>query len=204
MSLAAPLPTRVIKLGGSLLEDPHLRSRFAIWLARQIPANNVVVVGGGGLVDALRAIDRAQQLATTHSHALAIDAMSVTARLAATLLELPCIDRRSGLADLAGATAILDVRLFILEEEPELEGEPIPSSWQVTSDSIAARLADALRATELVLLKSTLPPPGATLEEASDAEYVDAYFPHAAARVPQVRCVDLRSDELREQSIGAV
>ena len=67
MSLAAPLPTRVIKLGGSLLEDPHLRSRFAIWLARQIPANNVVVVGGGGLVDALRAIDRAQQLVARHA-----------------------------------------------------------------------------------------------------------------------------------------
>ncbi len=41
--------------------------------------------------------------------------------------------------------------------EPKLPGTRLPTTWEVTSDSIAARLSIALGAEELVLMKSTLP-----------------------------------------------
>ncbi|MCA9240540.1 MAG: hypothetical protein KDA37_10085, partial [Planctomycetales bacterium] len=53
--------------------------------------------------------------------------------------------------------------------------------WQVTSDSIAARVAEVLDA-ELVLLKAAPPPDGRRqdLDWLADAGYVDRWFPRAS------------------------
>jgi 5-(aminomethyl)-3-furanmethanol phosphate kinase len=75
---------------------------------------------------------------------------------------------------------------------------PLPHSWDVTSDSIAARLAVLAGADELVLLKSGLPTDSLTLAQAAETGYVDRYFPVAAAGVPRVRCVNLRADGFPE------
>ena len=75
---------------------------------------------------------------------------------------------------------------------------PLPHSWDVTSDSIAARLAVLAGADELVLLKSGLPAGSLTLAQAAETGYVDRYFPVAAAGVPRVRCVNLRADGFPE------
>ncbi len=45
---------RVIKLGGSLLTLPDWHERFLHWLAKEPPATNLLVIGGGELVDCLR------------------------------------------------------------------------------------------------------------------------------------------------------
>jgi aspartokinase-like uncharacterized kinase len=50
------------------------------------------------------------------------------------------------------------------------ETDPLPHSWEVTSDSIAAWVAGALGAKRLVLIK----PPGV-----AGGDAVDAYFAHA-------------------------
>jgi len=63
----------------------------------------------------------------------------------------------------------------------------LPHAWSVTSDSIAARLAQAVAAGELVLLKSAAPPP-----DLGAADYVDEWFATAARDVPSVRIVNLR------------
>src|SRR5262249_62419732 len=49
------------------------------------------------------------------------------------------------------------------------EADPLPHSWDVTSDSIAAWIASRVGARRLVLIK----PPGAT-----GGRLVDAYFQH--------------------------
>ncbi len=63
--------------------------------------------------------------------------------------------------------------------------------WHVTSDSIAARLAQHMGAEQLVLLKSSLPQ-SRTLRGASEEGLVDQYFSTAAAGLPTVRVVNLR------------
>lgn len=202
MSHAGARATRVIKLGGSLLTSPRLRERFDTWLAAQPPATNVIIVGGGALVDAIREIDRVQHFDASTAHWLAIDTMSVTARLAATLLVRPCVDRLAALDNLHLATAIFDVRPYLREEESRVTPGRLPHGWEVTSDSIAAHLALAIAASELVLLKSKLPPSELTLEQLAQSEYVDRFFPTVAAPLPRIRCVDLMRAEIPEVLLG--
>ena len=70
----------------------------------------------------------------------------------------------------------------------------MPHAWSVTTDSIAARLAEVIGASELVLLKPTDPP----TDEAMTESFVDEYFQIAAKNVPHVRFVDLRAYWSRE------
>jgi aspartokinase-like uncharacterized kinase len=77
---------------------------------------------------------------------------------------------------------------FLHEDEPQLDEHPLPHTWNVTTDSIAARLAETLSADELVLLKSADPPPVA----GAAGEYVDNYFAQVARRLRRVRMVNLR------------
>jgi hypothetical protein len=71
---------------------------------------------------------------------------------------------------------------------------PLPRTWDVTSDSIAARLAALLDADELVLVKSCLPTGELTPGVVAQRGYTDRYFPRAVAGVRVVRCVNLRAD----------
>ena len=198
----APLaPVRVVKLGGSLLEWPELGSRLQAWLAVQPRAANVLIVGGGALVDKLRELDAAHKLPAAASHLLAIRAMTVTAALVAELLPrarlIEAIEQldRSELA----SWQILDVWRFLRLDQAS--PDPLPASWDVTSDSIAARVALALEADELVLLKSALPAGPENLESLARAGYVDAYFPRAAQSL-RVRCVNLRCSNFSQVVIG--
>jgi len=195
MDTSINLPLRVIKLGGSLLTWREVAERWRAWLARQSPAANLLVVGGGGLADALRAVDVVHRLPPAESHELAIAAMSVTSRLFCRLA--PGTPRLARVDDFAawrrdpGSPAVFDIGA-LWETGPWRERfAALEPSWDVTSDSLAAALAVAIEAEELTLLKSTDPPPGATLAELAAAGYVDRFFPRAAAGLT-VRLVNLR------------
>lgn len=188
---------RVIKLGGSLLEWPELASRLRAWLAVQPPAVNVAIVGGGALVDKLRALDAAHSLSPETSHWLAIRAMSIMAAAVAELVpEAILVDEVEHLDfSESGPLQILDAQRFLRAEHGSADA--LPASWDVTSDSIAARVAAVLQAQELVLLKSTLTPDATDLVSLAVSGYVDACFPHAAQSLA-VRYVNLRSDDFAE------
>ncbi|HUY31766.1 MAG TPA: hypothetical protein VMV69_03230 [Pirellulales bacterium] len=195
----APLSKfRVIKLGGSLLELTDLAPRLRRWLAVGPRRNDVVLVGGGRLADTIREYDKRYALGETVSHGLSIRAMSVNAELVAALL--PEASLLASVADLyarpaAAGPVIFDPCAFLRDEEPRPMAEPLPASWQVTSDSIAARLAEILGGAELVLLKSALPPAPVTVSGATAAGYVDGFFPIAAARLSRIGCVNLQGDD---------
>ncbi len=92
----------------------------------------------------------------------------------------------------------MDDRLAFLNAEPTLrlppaEATPLPESWDVTSDSIAAWVGTNVEAQEVVLFKSCLPE-ARTYEAAAAVGYVDRHFPMVAAGWQQVRCVDLRAN----------
>lgn len=187
---------RVIKLGGSLLSMPDLIPSFRAWIVRQPPAANVVIVGGGAAADAVREADHLHRLDETTAHWLCIRMMSVQAEMLAALLpEATLIDdfvRCSEHVNVSGLS-VFDVERFLRNDEPTTPGMPLPHGWHVTSDSIAARVAQLLEVDELVMLKSTLPPRGSDVRSLAACGYVDEYFPQAVVGVRRIRCVDLRT-----------
>ena len=96
-----PKCRRVIKLGGSLLEYGDLVGELRRWLAAQSPAQNLLVVGGGAMADAVRRADRLHGLGETAAHWLCVRAMGVNSRLIAALL--PEADYVTSLDELNGA-----------------------------------------------------------------------------------------------------
>lgn len=190
-------PIRVVKFGGSLFRRPNGVERAIDWLMRQPSQHTVVVTGGGPWADQVRRIDRRFGLATEASHRQAIRAMTL---LAWTLAQLTDWRHVADWQDLVAwlqrpmnpeqSCCVVDVRDFCERIEADVKGQRLPMGWQVTSDSIAARLAVALDAAELQLLKSTLPP-SSELPQVVAAGYVDPFFVHAATGIRRIRCVDV-------------
>ena len=191
---------RIVKVGGSLLQFAALRPVLKGWLARDVETATVLIAGGGELADWVRAADTRFRLEQTPSHWMAVKTMSVTSQLLAELvpaarfiqswLEMrACLEARR-----RGELWVLDPLDFLVAHEPKSPGAPLGTSWAVTSDSIAARLAVAAGADELVLLKSAEPPAG-ELEALRSAGYVDEAFPRLASRLPEVHFVNLLSSE---------
>ena len=186
---------RVVKLGGSLLDWSDWRWRFEAWLADQPPAENFLLPGGGALADAVREINALYPISEVAAHWLCIRAMSVhaaqlaarwpSARICRSLRELDGMPAAVGLV-------IVDPWPILQDEEPHYPGQPLPASWDVTSDSIAARIAEIIAADELVLLKSAPAAASESLAELSQRGYVDAFFPQAAEPFKRIRYVNLR------------
>ena len=193
-----PQRLRVVKVGGSLIRhQPDAPAKETVaalkaWLARQAPAVNVLVAGGGEFADVIRRADAAHNLGEEAAHWLCVDALSITAKLLGAVLSLPVVTRVTELPEDTPSSCIFDAAPFFHEIEFLLFATPLPHTWAVTSDSIAARIAEYFMASELVLLKSCLPGP-ATMG------YVDDYFPTAAANLPAIRCVNLRSPDFEER-----
>lgn len=191
-------PYRVVKLGGSLFDHGALVPDLRRWLAQQSPARHVLVPGGGDLAETFRRLDALHGLGEVAAHWLCVRAMQLNAHLATALW--PEAALASGLAALRSAEfpplVVFDVWTFLRQEEPTLTGRSLPHGWHVTSDSIAARLAEVL-GVDLVLLKSSLPQARA-VRAASDEGYVDRYFADAAAPLSSVRCVNLRAHDFPE------
>jgi aspartokinase-like uncharacterized kinase len=162
------------------------------WLAEQPTGHLVLIAGGGELVEAIRTADRTHNLGEPVCHWLAIAAMRVSARLLAALIpQASPVESWDELCSRVSSpgVSVLDVEQFLRQVEPSLPGKKLPETWEVTSDSIAARVAIALDAGELVLLKSA-PPPGALASpsELSALGYVDRFLPCLQAEMPTWKC----------------
>lgn len=183
---------RVVKVGGSLLELDDLTERLRRWLAAQSAATNVLVIGGGRRADFVRA--RQSELTEPEAHWLAIEAMEANARwLSGVLAEAQWLDNIGDVRSAQAPLAILHPLRFLWYDDARHPAGALPESWRVTSDSIAARIAEMADAEELVLLKSAAAPEPATPEQLSAIGYVDAFFPEASRRLPAIRYVNLRT-----------
>lgn len=194
-----PLSVRVVKVGGSLFARPRLGDRITAWLDRQAPAVNILIAGGGELADVIRRWDAVHGLGEEASHWLCIRAISISAEVLAAQLSPRQVCE--SLAELhvrvvaarksnTGEVIVFGAEDFLRSEEPGLPPMPVPHRWSVTTDSLAGRIAEVIRADELVLLKSALPPQDQpeNWPALAAAGYVDEYFPTIAARLPRVRC----------------
>jgi (4-(4-[2-(gamma-L-glutamylamino)ethyl]phenoxymethyl)furan-2-yl)methanamine synthase len=157
----------VLKLGGSLLGNPG-QWRAAIATIASLAASQrlVIVPGGGPFADKVRWIDAEIGLGDDAAHWMAIAAMDQHAEMIAAT---PGVVR---VTDFAGVLAVLargEVPV-IAPLQWVRAADPLPHSWNVTSDSIAAWLAGTLHAARLVLIKS---------DGASGVAVVDPYFGQA-------------------------
>lgn len=185
---------RVVKVGGSLFSFAELPAAWRAWHAEQPPADTVLLAGGGPFADAVRAADQRFRLGEERSHWLCVETLRVSARLLADLLpECPLVASYAELRQRLTFTEVATPLIFcpaeyLREVDATLTVPPLPYTWAVTSDTIAARLATVLAADELVLLKSQEPPAA----DLAGAGYVDEYFAAAACGVPRIRYVNLR------------
>jgi aspartokinase-like uncharacterized kinase len=180
-------PIAVYKIGGSLFDLPDLFDRLNA-LFRNERTRPLVVAGGGGAADLVREWDRLHGLGESRSHRLAIQSLSLGAAFLADGLNGAIVaDRESAEAAWSEARIpVLDVAGF-LERETTAGADPLPASWDVTSDSIAAWVAERWPA-RLALVKSASP-------ESALLPYVDPYFAAACAGLARVEWIDLRGGE---------
>ncbi len=191
----------VVKVGGSLFDLPDLATRLRHWLQNdECPRPIVFLAGLGPLGDAVREWQNRFAWSDEHSHAMCLALLDVSAQaLAAVLPEMLVGDDLNRIVKEPAASAfILKPCQWLLNDEPTAAGIPLPRSWDATTDSIAARLAGATSASELILLKSAALPSTSNdqetmLREWSSAGLVDPHFPQASATIPVVRMINLRS-----------
>jgi aspartokinase-like uncharacterized kinase len=141
----------LIKIGGSLYHQLNLRAKVTAWASLTREHRLLFFPGGGPFADAVRAANNRFDLSDSAAHWMAILAMDQFAYLlgdltpnAVVVRDLPKAERAAA----EGALAILAPSALLLQVDP------LPHSWQVTSDSIAAWLAQYANIPLLVLLKS--------------------------------------------------
>ncbi len=155
----------VIKVGGGLLAHPDHLDRVLAAIADAARTHRVLIVPGGGpFADAVRDVDKRLGIGDDTAHWMAILAMDQYAHLLASRVSRGQVvsgsDQMSGAHDTD--------RIPVLAPAKWLgAADPLPHTWDVTSDSIAAWVAGELRAAHLLLVK----PPGAT-----GTDLVDAHF----------------------------
>ena len=159
----------VVKVGGGLLADAAALDAALATLADACGSCRLLVVPGGGpFADVVRAVDRRIGLSDTSAHWMAIVAMDQYAQVLAERVA------RASLIEDPGdiGSAVCGGRVPILRPSRWLRSaDPLPHSWDVTSDSIAAWIAGQVGARQLILIK----PAGVDQPEFA----VDAYFAHA-------------------------
>jgi hypothetical protein len=193
----------VIKVGGSLLDWPDLPLRLGSFLAQQFPMAGIerplLIAGGGRAADVVREFDRVHHLGEATAHLLALRAMDLSAQLLSALF--PAVTLIDSLESVDGALEkgrIPVLAPFLpISQIDEADPDLLPASWDVTSDSIAARIATHVQASRLILLKSTVVRPHTTRHEAARVGLVDPMFPEAARALRRVEYMNLRDPTAR-------
>lgn len=218
-SVAPAQKRRVIKLGGSLFDLPNLVDRLLCLVQHWPDMANFVVVGGGPAADMVRNWDDAWGLGEIRRHHLSIFAMNWNAK--------QIFKHHSAFHTVRNTRSIPEnLKFAVVFAEPFLNSQAassnrnaVPASRHITSDSIAAYVADILHAEQLVMCKSLdcfsnvdrtsvghqrdfdhhLIDVSSTQQLQSIAErgLVDREFPKYAAKVPVVSWCNFRQWALR-------
>jgi 5-(aminomethyl)-3-furanmethanol phosphate kinase len=172
----APRPL-VVKFGGSLVGTPALRH----WIEAldQYAGPLIVVPGGGGFADAVRAIQKTMMFDDDAAHHIAMVAMEQYGLALASLW--PRLEMTESLSAIARALRM--GRVAGWAPATMALAAPLPKSWDVTSDTLSAWLAAQVRADRLLLVKNAAleKDTDLTLADLAASGLVDRLFPHFAA-----------------------
>lgn len=139
----------VLKIGGSLSEYPknlmHLCQKLSVLAERH---KVLIVPGGGKFADTVRKFDKIYGFSETVAHKMAILAMDQYGLLLSDIT--PNSHIVHSLKEISkSAKGILPI---FLPSNLIFLKDPIEHSWEITSDSIAAYIANAVQAKKLVLV----------------------------------------------------
>src|SRR5882724_8013868 len=151
MTNEVPLIHTVVKVGGGLLGTAGAFELVIDALSAFRRGRRLVVLPGGGpFADAVRRMFKRVKIGEDAAHWMAVLGMDQYAHaLAARLPEAALVDGEGGIAAAVQAT-----RLPVLAPYRWLRAaDPLPHSWEVTSDSIAAWLTGQVGARRVVLIK---------------------------------------------------
>lgn len=188
MTRSAPDVDTVIKVGGALLRDPAGFARVVAGLSEIGPARRILVVPGGGpFADAVRELHRRIPLGTDTGHWMAILGMDQYAHvLVERITGAQLVDTRPQIV-----AALKRRRIPVLAPYRWLRAEdPLPHTWDVTSDSLAAWIAARVAARRLVLIKPVAGELGSL---------VDPYFVRALK--PEIEHLVLPVDSIRDLAL---
>jgi aspartokinase-like uncharacterized kinase len=161
------MPDVVVKVGGGLLAAVADLDRVLTAIAALAQSRRTLVVPGGGpFADAVRRVDERIGLPDDAAHWMAVLAMDQYAHLIAARLPHGVVVSSVAEALVPGDANSIPV---LAPSRWLQEADPLPHTWDVASDSIAAWVAGAVDARVLVLVK----PAGAA------NPLVDGYFAHA-------------------------
>lgn len=199
LGLSQEMTITVYQLGGSLLSLPSLAFRIRELLAQYSDRRPLLLVGGGPTTDLVRGWDRLHRLGEERSHWLALRSLMLNEALLLELMpETRLITSRNEAKDAwSSAQLPLICAHGFLRAEEARTNSPLPHTWDVTSDSIAAWITLRWPADRLILLKSVSQPVDDDPQRTGIASPVDPYFQQLAPQLPNIGWVNLRDSELR-------
>ncbi len=140
----------VLKVGGSLAEDSASLMRLCHELGILAKNHRILIVPGGGeFANTVRKIDKKYDLPCIISHKMAILAMDQYGLFLSSLIPDSYVSysiENRGSIEKGNLPIFLPSHIMFREN-------PLEPSWDVTSDSIAAYIANLVKADKLLLVK---------------------------------------------------
>jgi aspartokinase-like uncharacterized kinase len=159
-----------VKVGGSLFDHPALATGLRTWLGDHPQRRHFLIPGGGALADVIRSYHRTHGVSHETCHWLAIQAMHINAGLLRELLPQAPMVHLPDRWPHGQSIGILNAPYF--SSHDETQAGALPHTWRVTSDAIAARVAEVAKA-PLIMLKSVDLPDGISWSDAAQRGLVD-------------------------------
>ncbi|MDO9161864.1 MAG: uridylate kinase [Methylococcaceae bacterium] len=163
----------VVKLGGSLEQSGALLDCLQ-QIEQHYQNDSVVIVPGGGVfADQVRMAQVRWQFDDRAAHVMALLAMQQMALLINGLKRQFVISE--SVADIKARAATGKILIWSPDIN-ELDNAGLTASWDITSDSLAAWLASAASASDLIVVKSASIDPGQNLAELAAQGTIDNAF----------------------------
>jgi len=189
----------VVKVGGGLLSKAGAFDLVTEALTAFSPRRRLVIVPGGGpFADAVRTMFRRIKIGEDAAHWMAVLGMDqyahvLTARLPGAVL----VEQQAEIvaARQAGRLPVLAPYRWVRA------ADPLPHTWEITSDSIAAWLAGMLGARRIVLIK----PAGGDPRKLVDPLFIRTLPPaveHFIITADDLGQLDVALDEGRDRGRG--
>ncbi len=143
---------KVIKLGGSLISDVSTLTHCLQNIKNHSQENIVIVPGGGVFADQVRHTQKQWGFDEQTAHDMALLAMQQMALL------FKSINSSFKIADSVFTVQQAWHQYSVVIWSPdikELSASSVKASWDISSDSLAAWLANQLKVEELILVKSS-------------------------------------------------